>query len=178
MSPSSRPRGAPPGNTNAIKHGLYSAYFTSAEHLALDGLVAGNLADELELLRLTILASSISLLREPEENVPYQQHIITLRTVALAIARLQNLVHTRLAVFGDPDEREIEIARMLAAVQSWQRAQAASSTATACGSMVVMGCAGAGAEAGCVTVGAHACRPNGSDRTNAQIRCLRGKLVG
>jgi hypothetical protein len=43
----SKKRGAQPKKANALKHGVYSRYYTPEELLALDQDVAGSLKDEL-----------------------------------------------------------------------------------------------------------------------------------
>lgn len=49
-----RPRGAQPGNTNAVKHGFYSRKFRPQELDDLDLLMMGNLDDEIAMLRVII----------------------------------------------------------------------------------------------------------------------------
>lgn len=51
---SKRPRGAQPGNTNAVKHGFYSRKFRPQELDDLDLLLSGNLEDEIAMLRVII----------------------------------------------------------------------------------------------------------------------------
>lgn len=53
MAPRSqgRRRGAQPGNTNALKHGFYSAHFKASELRDLDAIMSEGLSDEISALR-------------------------------------------------------------------------------------------------------------------------------
>ena len=46
-----RKRGAQPGNTNALKHGLYAQHFTKAQRLKLKRMPAADLTFEIAALR-------------------------------------------------------------------------------------------------------------------------------
>lgn len=117
MCPSSpKKRGAPPGNANARKYGLYSRHFSSRELRSLDRDVSGWLKDEMDLLRVTISSAANSVLQQSETEIPFREHISALKTISLAIARLQNLIRTRAIVFRDPDKREQEIDTLLASM--------------------------------------------------------------
>jgi hypothetical protein len=111
-SPARKP-GGQSGNTNALKHGIYSAYYTSQELLALDRDVAGSLKDELEILRLCIAEVVDSVIRQPESDMPFHDHVSALRTVSVAVARLENIIHTRVFVLGNPDRREKQVDAIL-----------------------------------------------------------------
>jgi hypothetical protein len=108
-----RKRGGQPANTNALKYGVYSRYYTPEELLALDRDVAGSLKDELEILRLAIFDSAESILKEPEDDFPFHDLVSALRTIAVAIARLENIIQVRMTTFGDPDRREQQVDAML-----------------------------------------------------------------
>jgi hypothetical protein len=108
-----RKRGGQPANTIALKHGIYSRYYTPEELLALDQDVAGSLKDETEILRLTIAEAADSVLQQPEADIPFHDHVSALRTIAVSIARLENVIHTRMFVFGDPDRREKQVNAIL-----------------------------------------------------------------
>ena len=106
-------RGGQPANANALKHGIYSRHYTPAEFRALDKDVAGSLKDEMEILLLTIAETADSVLQQPEADIPFLDHVSALRTIAVAIARLENVVQTRMVVLGDPDRREKQVNAIL-----------------------------------------------------------------
>jgi hypothetical protein len=54
MTEEQRHRGAQPGNTNALKHGFYSARFSPLEARDLDVALRDGVEDEIALLRITI----------------------------------------------------------------------------------------------------------------------------
>src|SRR5450759_2037648 len=113
----SKKRGGQPKNANALKHGIYSRYYTPEELLALDQDVAGSLKDELEILRLVILDAAESVLKEPEDSLSFHDHVTALRTIAVAVARLENIIQLRMTAFGDPDRREQQVESMLALME-------------------------------------------------------------
>ncbi len=118
-----RKEGGQPANTNALKHGIYSRYFTPEENLFLDRDVAGSLKDEAEILRLTIVGAADSVLRQPEPDSALHDHVFSLRTISIAIARLVSIILTRISVFGDPDQREKQVDAMLALMVKEEREQ-------------------------------------------------------
>jgi hypothetical protein len=81
----SRP-GAPPGNHNALKHGFYSSHFSPDEINWLDNNLEGGLKSEQDLLRVLIRHTVTAM---QSENMSYEHHIVALRTICLAMARLQ-----------------------------------------------------------------------------------------
>ena len=108
-----RDPGAQPANTNAQKHGIYARRYTPEELAALDRDVSGSLKDEMEILRLIIAETADSVLEQPEADMPFLDHVSALRTIAVSIARLENVIHTRMAAFGDPDGREKQVNAVL-----------------------------------------------------------------
>ena len=112
-----RKPGGQPANSNARKHGIYSSHYTPEELAALEQDVAGSLKDELEILRLIIAETADSVLRQPEEDVPFHDHVSAMRTIAISIARLENVIHTRMAVFGDPDLRNKQVDGILESME-------------------------------------------------------------
>jgi len=53
-APEKRKSGGQPGNTNALKHGLYSRRFHTAELAALQSMPAVGLQDEIDLIRVVM----------------------------------------------------------------------------------------------------------------------------
>jgi len=90
-----RSRGAQPGNTNALKHGLYTRSFRCLEAARLEGALPGKFEDETELLRVLILRTMSSLKENPPATP--KEHLFALRQVTLAVGRLQSMVRTRRA---------------------------------------------------------------------------------
>ena len=54
-TPAKRKRGAQPGNSNAVRHGFYSRFFTRAEMSGLDSDVKGEFHDEINLARVNAI---------------------------------------------------------------------------------------------------------------------------
>ena len=48
-------RGAPLGNTNALRHGFYSRFFTRTENAGLDSDIKGEFVDEINLARVNAI---------------------------------------------------------------------------------------------------------------------------
>ncbi len=110
-------RGAQPANTNALKHGVYSRYYTPGELLALDRDVVGSLKDELQILRLSIYDAAESVLKGPEDFLSFHDNVSSMNTIAVAVSRLENVIQVRMTAFGDPDRREQQVESMLALME-------------------------------------------------------------
>ena len=54
-TPPKRKRGAPLGNTNALRHGFYSRFFTRTENSGLDSDIKGEFVDEINLARVNAM---------------------------------------------------------------------------------------------------------------------------
>jgi uncharacterized protein YjcR len=54
-APPKRKRGAPFGNSNALRHGFYSRHFTRAENASLDADIKGEFIDEINIARINVL---------------------------------------------------------------------------------------------------------------------------
>ncbi len=86
-----KPRGAPKGNLNALKHGFYSRLYRSAENSQLDADQFVNLENEITLLRVMMrrtmeLADGIADLKEATR---------VLDALGAASGRLANLLRTQ-----------------------------------------------------------------------------------
>ncbi len=98
MSPAANPprrRGAPAGNTNAVKSGFYSKRFKKSERDALETKDFKGLTDEIALLRLFIhrvISESLSL------DDPFY-HLEVLRVISLASSSLSRLVRIHTLLF-------------------------------------------------------------------------------
>jgi len=113
-------RGGQPANTNAFKHGVYSRYYTPEELLALDRDVAGSLKDELQILRLSIFDAAETVLKEPEDSLPFHDKVSAMNIIAVAVSRLESVIQVRMTAFGDPDRREQQVESMLALMERSQ----------------------------------------------------------
>jgi hypothetical protein len=91
-------RGAQPGNLNALKHGFYSHAFSRSENQALQQDLLGDLAAEEHLLRV-LIARVMESMQNREST--HAERIDALRTVSLAIGRIESIVRHRELVFDD-----------------------------------------------------------------------------
>ena len=90
-----RRRGGQPGNTNALKHGLYSPKFSPEEAEGLKGMQEG-LQDEIELMRVNIsrLMDYCEKLKATEEYMKPEDYIAlhnVLTKEAATVARLMQV---------------------------------------------------------------------------------------
>ena len=92
--------GAPSGNHNARKHGLYSRCFLPAERYALDHKLTGRMQDEIELLRLIIASATDSLLDQPAVPLPFRQQLDSLHAIALTVSQLADYVQASTTVYA------------------------------------------------------------------------------
>jgi hypothetical protein len=88
-------RGAPKGNKNARKHGFYSHTFTEEEHRQWKSAASGRLHPEIKLFKV-LIARTASMLKPLGENSPpsFQETLVMLSTVTLAVARLNSFYRT------------------------------------------------------------------------------------
>jgi hypothetical protein len=86
-----RKRGAPKGNTNALKHGFYSRRFNDSEALELNDLKSG-LIDEIALLRV-LIRRVFEKVDEIDDDVENWARM--LNTLSIASTRLASLLKTQ-----------------------------------------------------------------------------------
>jgi len=88
-------RGPPKGNKNARKHGFYSHILTEEEHLQWKSAASGRLHPEIKLFKV-LIARTASRLKPLDENSSpsFQETLVMLSTVALAVARLNSFYRT------------------------------------------------------------------------------------
>ena len=90
ISPSlKRKRGAPPGNTNAFRHGFYSRSYTSVEMLSLDSNVKGEFHDEINLARVN--ANRLAELLKDYKTMPFQDVVSASNALTNYLDRIQSL---------------------------------------------------------------------------------------
>jgi len=85
--------GAPPGNRNALKHGFYARSFSPAERNSLASEMLGQFKDEIPLLRVLLARTAQSL--QQQKGLSFEDQLSALRTVTLAIGRLESLTRTQ-----------------------------------------------------------------------------------
>jgi hypothetical protein len=84
-----RKRGAQLGNSNAFKHGLYSASFSESENELLSSLSVQSFNDERELIRVVMRRAMEQLSRQ--QSLTLEESFSALRTFSLAAAVLERL---------------------------------------------------------------------------------------
>jgi hypothetical protein len=100
--PPKKKRGAPPGNTNALKHGYYSPRFGPASRRHPQNIDPTGVADQIDLLRVYIF--HIKELSEQINNVRDQAGL--LHALTLAMASLIRLLRLQRILPGDMDTKE------------------------------------------------------------------------
>jgi hypothetical protein len=92
MSPSStskRKRGGQAGNGNALRHGLYSKYFTEAEMLGLDENLKGEFHDEIALARIQLCR--LAEILKDYKDMPFEEYIAASIALNNYLDRIQRL---------------------------------------------------------------------------------------
>jgi hypothetical protein len=84
-----RNRGGQPGNANALRHGLYSKYFSSAEQLGLDENIQGEFVDEIALARIQV--GRLAEMLKDYRNMPFDEFIAATNALANFLDRIQRL---------------------------------------------------------------------------------------
>jgi hypothetical protein len=89
-----RRRGAPPGNSNALKHGFYSRYYKPLEAQNLAGHQFSGLQDEIEVLRVLLqrTVEHYHAAGELEQALECLRHICLILTCLNRLARTQALL--------------------------------------------------------------------------------------
>lgn len=106
------PRGAPPGNINALKHGFYSRQLKPSERSDLDEARSAGLSDEIALFRVQI-RRAVELGKQAET---LDQGITFLRAMAHAFSSLSRLMRTQHYLTSGSGNWNDEIDRALDAV--------------------------------------------------------------
>ena len=85
------------GNTNALKHGFFSAGFKRIERDRLETELQGELKDEEECLRLVIRRYIDSL--DDEDQTDQVRYLLAVRTISLGFGRIESLQRTRRLIY-------------------------------------------------------------------------------
>jgi hypothetical protein len=101
-TPPKKKRGAPPGNTNAIKHGYYSPRFGPASRRDPQNLDSTGIVDQIDLLKLYL--RHVRELSDQLENVHDQASLLNVLTQSMA--SLTRLMHIQRIISGSMDQKE------------------------------------------------------------------------
>jgi len=101
---SSRRRGAPVGNTNAVTHGFYSRRFRKNEVQDLENAYFSGISDEIAMLRVCIRRA----IEWGKDIQCLPEALDFLRTISLATGNLSRLVRTQKLIAGSGLDRAIE----------------------------------------------------------------------
>ena len=99
LSPKRR-RGAPPGNTNAVKHGLYSPRHNPAVYAEESQRSKQSLDEEIALMRFFI--RRLGELSESVDNLYDAAGLV--RVLSIASTSLTNMLKAQLLIFGDESQ--------------------------------------------------------------------------
>lgn len=106
-------RGAPPGNTNALRHGYYTRRFRDVEPQDLE-VISGNLTNEIAGMR--VAARRIMKYSEEVESQDPMKAVSALNSFGLACVRIAGLSKTLAALTGNNDESQTAISIALTKV--------------------------------------------------------------
>jgi hypothetical protein len=106
-----RPRGAQPGNTNAVKHGFYSRNFHHLEAADLDIALLNNLDDEIALLRIIIRRVFEYTHADDQNSATWST---ALGTLGAACIRLSHLLRTQKLLGGEGDKNASAVSQAIA----------------------------------------------------------------
>ena len=90
--------GALPHNTNAVKHGFYSRWFTRQENQRLGRDFQGRLDDEEASLNILIYRIFASM---HVEEMNHDKYVAATRAVALAVGRIESIHRSRKAIYDN-----------------------------------------------------------------------------
>ena len=96
MPTTKRPRGAPPGNINALKHGFYSRQFRKMELDDLEAMLDAGLDSEINMLRV----STRRVLELADGNDDLDTGIKLLTVLGITSTRLANLLRAQVLLGG------------------------------------------------------------------------------
>jgi hypothetical protein len=88
-----RKRGAPLGNTNALKHGFYSRKFKKREAADLQAALGEGLTDEIKLTR--VLIRRVFEFLSDSSDLPLEDAISGLTAISSANAKLASMLRTQ-----------------------------------------------------------------------------------
>jgi hypothetical protein len=104
--------GGQPGNTNAIRHGLYSKYFTEIEMQGLDTNVTGEFTDELAFARVQL--GRLAKMLENHQDMPFADYIAATNAANNLLDRIQRLSRAQQFMYRNQTTLEQAIAELAA----------------------------------------------------------------
>jgi hypothetical protein len=122
-----RKKGAQPGNSNAMKHGFYSALFKDRERQLLHDLPAADLSAEIELIRVTN-ARFLEALMATKGTQDYEANLTALRAINLSAQSIAMLLRAQ-AVTGATSRDLSDLAHQFEALDEKDPNDQASSVA-------------------------------------------------
>jgi hypothetical protein len=111
----SRPRGAPPGNTNALKHGIYSQYISLSEDQELDPMPPDKNQDELALARVRLKNCL-----EKQQACPPDQWLDYERIITYYLRLIVSLTHKNALLGRDRRTAYVTVMEMIQQVNEEQ----------------------------------------------------------
>jgi len=97
-----RKRGGQPGNTNALKHGIYSRFYRAIDLVDLEPLLAIGLEEEIAMLRVLIRRS----MAQNEDRQDPDSFLEVVKALSTAFGRLGGLVRVQKFITGTGDDKE------------------------------------------------------------------------
>ncbi len=101
---SKRPRGAPPGNLNALKHGFYSRTFREMDIVDLEAMLNKSLDSEINMLRVY----TRQLLELSQGNTDAEQGIRVLTVLGITATRLANIMRAQSLLEGNSQDTTVQ----------------------------------------------------------------------
>ena len=92
-----RPRGAPKGNQNALKHGFYKRHFSDLEVADLETALQEGLTDEIAMLRVALRRTFALTKRSADLDEAFK----ALSSLGFACTHLSNLLRTHKFLTGE-----------------------------------------------------------------------------
>ena len=111
-SPTKRPRGAPPSNLNALKHGFYSRQLKKTDVTDLEAAKFTGLQDEINLLRVYIRR----VIQIGEQTSDLSEALGILRVLCFASTSLTRLLKTQAILAAGTDEITLALRQAIEAV--------------------------------------------------------------
>ena len=111
-TPTKRKRGAQLGNSNALRHGLYSKNFTEAEMSALDENIKGEFTDEIALARVQV-GRLVEMLKD-YKSMPFENYIAASNALNNYLDRIQRLSRAQHFMYRNQTTMEQALAELAA----------------------------------------------------------------
>ena len=114
--PTGLPPGAPPGNTNALKHGLYSRHISVQVSHAVDGMSADQNHDELALTR-----ARLDQVLDLQRGAPPELWLAYEKVVAHYLQQIATLVRANALLGRDSRTSFVTVLEMIRQVNEQQK---------------------------------------------------------